>query len=164
MGGKNLSPFYKNLALWLVISLMMILLFNLFNQPRTSQEKVIFSEFLVALERGEVKEVTVQGHNLYGRYANRKEFKTYAPNYPDLIKALREKGVKISAKPEDDSPWYMTLLISWFPMLLLIGFWIFFMRQMQAGGTKAMSFGKAKAKLLTEKQQKMTFVDVAGIE
>ena len=164
MGGKYLSPFYKNLALWLVISLMMILLFNLFNQPRTSQEKVIFSEFLAALERGEVKEVTVQGHILYGRYANRKEFKTYAPNYPDLIKALKEKDVKISAKPEDDSPWYMTLLVSWFPMLLLIGFWIFFMRQMQAGGTKAMSFGKAKAKLLTEKQQKMTFVDVAGIE
>ena len=164
MGGKYLSPFYKNLALWLVISLMMILLFNLFNQPRTSQEKVIFSEFLAALERGEVKEVTIQGNNLYGRYANRKEFKTYAPNYPDLIKALKEKDVKISAKPEDDSPWYMTLLVSWFPMLLLIGFWIFFMRQMQAGGTKAMSFGKAKAKLLTEKQQKMTFVDVAGIE
>lgn len=164
MGGKNLSPFYKNLALWLVISLMMVLLFNLFNQPRTSQEKVIFSEFLAALERGEVKEVTIQGNNLYGRYANRKEFKTYAPNYPDLIKALKEKDVKISAKPEDDSPWYMTLLVSWFPMLLLIGFWIFFMRQMQAGGTKAMSFGKAKAKWLTEKQQKMTFVDVAGIE
>ncbi len=164
MGGKNLSPFYKNLALWLVISLMMVLLFNLFNQPRTSQEKVIFSEFLAALERGEVKEVTIQGHNLYGRYANRKEFKTYAPNYPDLIKALKEKDVKISAKPEDDSPWYMTLLVSWFPMLLLIGFWLFFMRQMQAGGTKAMSFGKAKAKWLTEKQQKMTFVDVAGIE
>lgn len=164
MGGKYLSPFYKNLALWLVISLMMILLFNLFNQPRTSQEKVIFSEFLAALERGEVKEVTIQGNNLYGRYANRKEFKTYAPNYPDLIKALKEKDVKISAKPEDDSPWYMTLLVSWFPMLLLIGFWIFFMRQMQAGGTKAMSFGKAKAKWLTEKQQKMTFVDVAGIE
>ena len=164
MGGKYLSPFYKNLALWLVISLMMILLFNLFNQPRTSQEKIIFSEFLAALERGEVKEVTVQGPNLYGRYVNRKEFKTYAPNYPDLIKALKEKDVKISAKPEDDSPWYMTLLVSWFPMLLLIGFWIFFMRQMQAGGTKAMSFGKAKAKLLTEKQQKMTFVDVAGIE
>lgn len=164
MGGKYLSPFYKNLALWLVISLMMILLFNLFNQPRTSQERVIFSEFLAALERGEVKEVTIQGNNLYGRYANRKEFKTYAPNYPDLIKALKEKDVKISAKPEDDSPWYMTLLVSWFPMLLLIGFWIFFMRQMQAGGTKAMSFGKAKAKWLTEKQQKMTFVDVAGIE
>jgi len=164
MGGNKLSPFYKNLAIWLVISLMMILLFNLFNQPRSSQEKVIFSEFLASLERGEIKEVTVQGHNISGRYANRKEFKTYAPNYPELIKLLREKDVKISAKPEDDSPWYMTMLVSWFPMLLLIGFWIFFMRQMQAGGTKAMSFGKARAKLLTEKQQKVTFVDVAGIE
>jgi cell division protease FtsH len=159
-----LSPFYKNLALWLVISLMMILLFNLFNQPKTTQDKVIFSDFLAALERGQVKEVTIQGHNLYGRYVNHKEFKTFAPNYPDLIKALREKDVRISAKPEEESPWYMSMLVSWFPMVLLIGFWIFFMRQMQAGGTKAMSFGKAKAKLLTEKQQKVTFTDVAGIE
>ena len=164
MGEKKLSPFYKNLALWLVISLMMILLFNLFNQPRGTQEKVIFSDFLAALERGEVKEVTIQGHNISGRNINRKEFKTYAPSYPDLIKALKEKDVKISAKPEDDSPWYMTILVSWFPMLILIAFWIFFMRQMQSGGTKAMSFGKAKAKLLSDKQQKVTFVDVAGIQ
>ena len=159
-----MSPFYKNLALWLVISLMMILLFNLFSQPRSTQEKVIFSDFLASVERGEVKEVTIQGHNIYGRYANHKEFRTFTPGYPDLIKALREKDVKISAKPEDDNPWYMTVLVSWFPMILLIGFWIFFMRQMQAGGTKAMSFGKARAKLLTEKQQKVTFVDVAGID
>ena len=164
MGSPKLSPFYKNLALWLVISLMMILLFNLFSQPRSSQEKVIFSDFLASVERGEVKEVTIQGHNVYGRFANHKEFRTFAPAYPDLIKALREKDVKISAKPEDDNPWYMTVLVSWFPMILLIGFWIFFMRQMQAGGTKAMSFGKARAKLLTEKQQKVTFVDVAGID
>jgi len=164
MGEKKLSPFYKNLALWLVISVMMILLFNLFSQPRSTQDKMIFSDFLAALEKGEVREVTVQGPNLHGRLANRKEFKTYAPNYPELVKFLREKDVQISAKPEDESPWYMTILISWFPMLLLIGFWIFFMRQMQAGGTKAMSFGKAKAKLLTEKQQKVTFLDVAGIE
>jgi len=159
-----LSPFYKNLVLWLVISLMMILLFNLFNQPRTTQEKVIFSDFLAALERGEVKEVTIQGHNITGRYVNRKEFKTFAPPYPDLVKALKEKDVKISAKPEEETPWYMTMLVSWFPMILLIGFWVFFMRQMQAGGTKAMSFGKARAKLLTDTKQKVTFVDVAGIE
>jgi cell division protease FtsH len=163
MGGK-LSPFYKNLALWLVISLMMILLFNLFNQPRTNQDKVTFSDFLTAVERGEIREVTIQGHNISGKFSNQKEFRTYAPYYPDLIKALRDRGVKISAKPEDDSPWYMTILISWFPMILLIAFWIFFMRQMQAGGTKAMSFGKAKVKLLNEKQQRVTFRDVAGIE
>lgn len=164
MGEKKVSPFYKNLALWVVISVMMILLFNLFNQPRSSSERIIFSEFLSALDRGEIKEVTIQGHNISGRFANRKEFKTYAPNYPELIKILREKDVKITAKPEEESPWYMTLLVSWFPMLLLIGFWIFFMRQMQAGGSKAMSFGKARAKLLTEKHQKVTFMDVAGIE
>jgi cell division protease FtsH len=164
MGGGKLSPFYKNLALWLVISLMMILLFNLFNQPRASQDKIIFSDFLTSLEQGEIREVTIQGHTLYGRYNNLKEFRTFAPSYPDLIKALKEKNVKITAKPEDDSPWYMTMLISWFPMLLLIGFWIFFMRQMQAGGTKAMSFGKAKVKLLSDKQTKVTFQEVAGIE
>ncbi len=164
MGDKKLSPFYKNLALWLVISLMMVLLFNLFNQPRSSQEKIIFSDFLGAIEKGEIKEVTIQGQTIYGRFVDRKEFRTFAPNYPDLIKILREKDVKISARPEEENPWYMNMLISWFPMILLIGFWIFFMRQMQAGGTKAMSFGKAKAKLLTEKQQKVSFVDVAGIE
>lgn len=159
-----MGPFYKNLAIWLVISVMMILLFNLFNQPRISSEKIIFSEFLSALDRGEIKEVTIQGHNISGRFANRKEFKTYAPNYPELIKILREKEVKITAKPEEESPWYMTLLVSWFPMLLLIGFWVFFMRQMQAGGTKAMSFGKARVKLLNERHQKVTFMDVAGID
>lgn len=159
-----MSPFYKNLAIWLVISVMMILLFNLFNQPRSSSEKIIFSEFLRALDRGEIKEVTIQGHNISGRFANQKEFKTYAPSYPELIKILREKEVKISAKPEEESPWYMTLLVSWFPMLLLIGFWVFFMRQMQAGGTKAMSFGKARVKLLNERHQKVTFMDVAGID
>lgn len=159
-----MGPFYKNLAIWLVISVMMILLFNLFNQPRSSSEKIIFSEFLSALDRGEIKEVTIQGHNISGRFANRREFKTYAPNYPELIKILREKEVKITAKPEEESPWYMTLLVSWFPMLLLIGFWVFFMRQMQAGGTKAMSFGKARVKLLNERHQKVTFMDVAGID
>lgn len=164
MGEKRVGPFYKNLAIWLVISVMMILLFNLFNQPRSSSEKIIFSEFLSALDRGEIKEVTIQGHNISGRFANRREFKTYAPNYPELIKILREKEIKISAKPEEESPWYMTLLVSWFPMLLLIGFWVFFMRQMQAGGTKAMSFGKARVKLLNERHQKVTFLDVAGID
>ncbi len=164
MGEKRVSPFYKNLVIWLVISVMMILLFNLFNQPRSASEKIIFSEFLSALDRGEIKEVTIQGHNISGRFANRKEFKTYAPNYPELIKILREKEVKITAKPEEESPWYMTLLVSWFPMLLLIGFWVFFMRQMQAGGTKAMSFGKARVKLLNERHQKVTFMDVAGID
>lgn len=159
-----MSPFYKNLVLWLVICLMMILLVNLFSQPRSSQEKIIFSDFLFAIEQGEIKEVTIQGNNIFGRRTSGKEFRTFAPNYPELIKTLKEKDVRISAKPEDDSPWYMTILISWFPMVLLIGFWIFFMRQMQAGGTKAMSFGKARAKLLNDKQPKITFSDVAGIE
>jgi cell division protease FtsH len=159
-----MSPFYKNLALWLGISLIMILLFNVFNQPRTEQDKVIFSDFLTALERGDVTEVVVQGNNIYGKYADGKEFKTYTPQDPDLMKALRERDIRITAKPEDANPWYFQIFLSWFPFILLIAVWIFFMRQVQVGGGKAMSFGKSRAKLLTEQQQKVTFEDVAGVD
>jgi cell division protease FtsH len=158
------NSFYKNLALWLVISLVMIILFNLFNQPKTAQDKVVYSDFLYSVENGEILEVTIQGRNISGRYANGHEFKTYAPDDPELIKQLREKGVKISAKSDEDTPWYMTILISWFPMILLIGVWIFFMRQMQSGGGKALSFGKSRARLLNESHKKVTFEDVAGID
>ena len=117
-----------------------------------------------AVERGDVQEVVIQGNNIQGKYKNGGQFKTFAPNDPELVKSLRDKGVKIAAKPEDESPWYMALLLNWFPMLLLIGVWIFFMRQMQAGGGKAMSFGKSRAKLLTENQHRVTFSDVAGVD
>src|SRR5207342_367603 len=103
-------------------------------------------------------------HNIQGKYKNGERFRTFAPNDPELVKSLRDKNVKIAAKPEDESPWYMVLLLNWFPMLLLIGVWIFFMRQMQVGGGKAMSFGKSRAKLLTENQHRITFSDVAGVE
>ena len=159
-----MNQFYKNLALWLVISLMMVLLFNMFSKPQAPQEKITFSDFITAVEKGEVVEVTIQGKNIVGKYKSGMSFKTYAPDDPDLVRTLRQQGVKISAKPEDQQPWYMTLLVSWFPMLLLIGVWIFFMRQMQAGGSKALSFGKSRAKLLTERQVKVTFNDVAGID
>jgi len=158
-----LKPFYKNLALWLVISLIMIMVFNVFNNPKTSQHEIIFSDFIELVNNGQIEEVTIQGHNITGRYGNT-SFKTYVPDDPSLIKLLREKGVKISAKPEEAAPLWQTVLISWFPMLLLIGVWIFFMRQMQAGGGKAMSFGKSRAKLLNENQKKVTFKDVAGSE
>jgi len=159
-----MNPFYKNLGLWLLISLTMILVFNLFNQPKSKIEKVDYSDFRSSLESGSLKEVIIQGKNISGKYTNGKEFKSYAPDDPDLVRALREKGVKLSAKPEDQSPWYMTILISWFPMIILIAVWIFFMRQVQVGGGKAMSFGKSRAKLLTKDEQKVTFEDVAGVD
>src|SRR5437016_1859455 len=117
-----------------------------------------------SVDRGDVQEVLIQGHNIQGKYKNGERFRTFAPTDPELVKSLREKNVKIAAKPEDESPWYMVLLLNWFPMLLLIGVWIFFMRQMQVGGGKAMSFGKSRAKLLTENQHRVTFSDVAGVD
>jgi cell division protease FtsH len=154
----------KNLALWLVLVLIFLFLFNIFSKQHGREPEIIFSEFIAAVDRGEIQEVTIQGHNIQGKYRNGDRFRSFAPNDPDLVKILRDKKVKIAAKPEDESPWYMVLLVNWFPMLLLIGVWIFFMRQMQVGGGKAMSFGKSRAKLLTENQHRMTFADVAGVE
>ena len=154
----------KNLALWLVLVLIFLFLFNIFSKQHGREPEVIFSDFIAAVDRGEIQEVTIQGHSIQGKYRNGERFRTFAPNDPDLVKMLRDKKVKIAAKPEDESPWYMVLLVNWFPMLLLIGVWIFFMRQMQVGGGKAMSFGKSRAKLLTENQHRVTFADVAGVE
>jgi len=159
-----LNPLQKNIALWLIISLIFVLLYNLFNQPKNSQESVIFSDFIAAAEKGQVVEVNIQGENISGKFLNGKSFKTYAPKDASLIPLLKEKGVRIAAKPVEDSPWYMTVLISWLPTILLIAIWIFFMRQMQSGGGKAMSFGKSRARLMTDKQKKVTFNDVAGID
>ncbi|MBP1684477.1 MAG: ATP-dependent metallopeptidase FtsH/Yme1/Tma family protein [Deltaproteobacteria bacterium] len=158
------NQFSRNVALWLVLGLMFLLLFNLFNKQQQKEPEIIFSDFMVAAEKGDVTEVTIQGRNIRGKYHNGERFKTYAPEDPDLVKVLREKGVKIAAKPEEGDPWYVILFVQWFPMLLLIGVWIFFMRQMQVGGGKAMSFGKSRAKLLSENTQKVTFNDVSGIE
>jgi cell division protease FtsH len=159
-----LSPFYKNLALWLVISLMMILLFNLFNQPKVSDNELTYSEFMASVEKGEVVGVVMRGPEIHGTTVNGTRFYTFVPNDADLISTLRKRDVSIKVKPLEDSPWYMTLFVSWFPMLLLIGVWIFFMRQMQAGGGKALSFGKSRARLISDKTHKVTFDDVAGIE
>ena len=159
-----MNSLQKNIALWLVISLVLVLLYHLFNQPKNSQENVIYSDFVSYTEKGQVVEVTIQGESIVGKLNNGKNFKTYAPKDAAIIQLLKDKGVRISVKPIDDSPWYMNILISWFPMLLLIGVWIFFMRQMQAGGGKAMAFGKSKARLITDKSKKVTFADVAGID
>ena len=159
-----MNPLQKNIVLWLVISLLFVFLYHLFNQPESARKDLIFSEFVNYVEKGQVVEVTIQGDNITGNLRNGTRFKTYAPKDAGIIPLLKEKGVRIAAKPVDDSPWYMTILISWFPMLFLIGVWIFFMRQMQAGGGKAMAFGKSRARLVTDKSKKVTFADVAGID
>lgn len=157
-----MTPFYKNIALWLVICLMVIMLFQVFKQPERGSASLSYSEFLSMVERGNVAQVTIQGENLLG-ISTQGPFRTYAPRDPELIKLLRSKDVKITAKPEEDSNWVQVFL-SWVPMLLLIGVWVFFMRQMQVGGGKALSFGKSKARLMTDSQEKVTFDDVAGID
>jgi cell division protease FtsH len=163
-GENGLNPLQKNIALWLVISLIFVMVYHLFNQPKTAQTEIIYSEFLSYVDKTQVTEVTIQGDNISGKLTNGTIFKTYAPKDAGAITLLKERGVRITAKPVDDSPWYMTMLVSWLPMLLLIGVWIFFMRQMQGGGGKAMAFGKSRARLVTDKSKKVTFADVAGIE
>ena len=159
-----MNPFYKNLALWLVITLMMVMLYNLFNQKQVSETNISYTEFLAMVDNENVAEVVIQGQELFVTDINRNRFKIFAPQDADLIKTLRQKGVSIKAKPPSESPWYMSILVSWFPMVVLIGVWIFFMRQMQAGGGKALSFGKSRARLLSDQSEKVTFEDVAGID
>jgi cell division protease FtsH len=161
---RPLNPLQKNIALWLVISLVFVMIYHLFNQPRTAQTEIIYSDFLGYLDKSQVSDVTIQGDHITGTLSSGKAFKTYAPKDAGVVALLKEKGVRISAKPIEDSPWYMTVLVSWLPMLLLIGVWIFFMRQMQGGGGKAMAFGKSRARLVTDKTKKVTFADVAGVE
>jgi cell division protease FtsH len=159
-----LSQSSKHIALWLVLLLVFLVIFSVFSKQHGREPEVVFSDFMGSVERGEVQEVIIQGQNIQGKYKSGERFRSFAPNDPELVKSLRDKNVKIAAKPEDESPWYMVLLLNWFPMLLLIGVWIFFMRQMQVGGGKAMSFGKSRAKLLTENQHRVTFADVAGAD
>jgi len=158
----------KNLAMWGIIVLLSVGLFNMFQNPNKMGEvktKIGFSEFLSEVELGNVTKVEIQGKNITGVLSNGSSFSTYSPNYPNLVEKLTERGVNIVASPlEDKMPSLLGILLSWFPMLLLIGVWVFFMRQMQGGKGGAMGFGKSKAKLLTEAQGKVTFNDVAGVE
>ena len=159
-----MNPFYKNLALWLVITLMMVMLYNLFSQQQMADTSISYTEFLDMVDSERVAEVIIQGQELYVTDINRNRFKIYSPQDNDLINTLRAKNVTISAKPPAENPWYMSVLVSWFPMLILIGVWIFFMRQMQSGGGKALSFGKSRARLASDQSEKVTFDDVAGID
>jgi len=158
--------FSKNLFLWIIVALLLIALFQLFQKqsgPGPSQS-MAYSTFLSHVEEGEVSEVKIQGHNISGKLRDGRAFKTYAPDDPNIVDRLNQNGVEINAAPEDNGVSLFGILINWFPMLLLIAVWIFFMRQMQSGGGKAMGFGKSKAKLLTEKVGRVTFEDVAGID
>ena len=159
-----MNNFYRNLSLWVVIGLVVILLYNLFSVRPQPVTDLVYSEFLSRIELGEVEEVLLKGRNILGKFHDGTQFATYSAEDPDLVSYLREKEIRIVAEPSQDSPWYVTIFVSWFPMLLLIAVWIFFMRQMQAGGSKAMSFGKSKARLLTDASVKVTFDDVAGVD
>lgn len=143
---------------------MMVMLYNLFNQRQVAETSISYSEFISMVESERVSEVVIQGQDLFVTDVNKAHFKVYAPPDSDLIKIMRGKGVSIKARPPSESPWYMSLLVSWLPMIILIGVWIFFMRQMQSGGGKAMSFGKSRARLMSDTSEKVTFQDVAGIE
>ena len=160
---------FKNLAMWAIIVVLTIGLYNMFKNPQniksTNNEKIIFSEFLKEVDNGRVVEVQIQGNNIKGVMANGKTFTTYSANYPNLVEKLSESGVSISAVPTDEKmPSLLGVLLSWFPMLLLIAVWIFFMRQMQGGKGGAMGFGRSKAKMMNEVKGKVTFNDVAGVE
>ena len=150
--------------LWAAIALAMVMLFNTFNQPKDSGKKLAYSDFLERVDKGEISDVVIQGSNISGKTTEGLPFQTYSPQDPRLVRKLLEKKVTIKAEAGDESPWYMTLFVSWFPMLLLVGVWIFFMRQMQGGGGKAMSFGRSRARMLSQEGARITFEDVAGVE
>jgi len=158
----------KNLAMWAAIIFLTIGLYNMFKNPQANvgqNNVIIFSEFLTEVDNGGVVKVDIQGNKIRGILANGNSFSTYSPNYPNLIEKLSSKGVSISAAPlEDKMPSLFGVLLSWFPMLLLIAVWIFFMRQMQGGKGGAMGFGKSKAKMMNQLKGKVTFDDVAGVE
>src|SRR5258706_1732868 len=160
-----MNQVYKNLALWMVIGLIVILLFTVFQGAQQErQEQPNFSEFLKAVDQSRVESVVIRGNFVtYSLKDSAQTQRTYIVEYPDLIKTLKERGVRIAVKPPDSNPWY-SIFLQWVPMLLFIGVWVFFMRQMQGGGAKSLSFGKAQARLISEKQNKITFQDVAGVD
>ncbi|TKB06525.1 ATP-dependent zinc metalloprotease FtsH [Desulforhopalus sp. IMCC35007] len=161
-----MNTFYKNLSMWLVIGLTMILLFNLFNKPQSNTASLNYSEFMSNIENKSVTRVSISGDVISGVLQNGKAFQTIYPvNDKDLMTILRESGVDITVKETQKDSWLMTIFVSWFPMLLLIGVWVFFMRQMQGGGKGgALSFGKNRARLTEQSDNKVTFADVAGID
>src|SRR5471032_2682023 len=157
----------RNFALWVIIVLLLLALFTLFQNPvtRTTSQDISFSQLLSEVDAGRVRDVVIQGPEIHGTFANGTSFQTYAPNDPGLVQKLYAKGVSITARPQQDNvPWFVSLLVSWLPFIALIGVWIFLSRQMQGAGGKALGFGKSRAKLLTEAHGRVTFEDVAGVD
>ena len=160
-----MNQFGRNLMLWTIIVLTMVVIFNAFNQPQLGSQKITYTDFMTRIDTGQILSVTIQGHILTAKTQDNKILQTYAPNDLTLINRLMDKKVEIKAEPPEEQPWYMTLFISWFPMLLLIGVWIFFMRQMQGGNGRVMNFGRAKTRMLNQDGgAKVTFSDVAGVD
>jgi cell division protease FtsH len=163
-----MNSHFRNFAIWIVLLLLLVALFNLFQNPAQGRRanEIPYSEFLNAIDSKTISEVTIQGNRLTGKYVDTGGvFTTFAPEDPSLVEKLRRQNIKITARPTDEEvPSFLSVLVSWFPMLLLIGVWIFFMRQMQSGSGRAMGFGKSKAKLLTERHGRVTFDDVAGVD
>ena len=157
----------RNFALLVIIVLLLLALFTLFQNPgqRASSQDIAFSQLLSEVDRGNVRDVVIQGPDIHGTFTNGSSFQTYAPNDPTLVKRLYDSKVQITAKPPGDNvPWFVSLLVSWLPFIALIGVWIFLSRQMQGGAGKAMGFGKSRAKMLTEAHGRVTFEDVAGVD
>jgi len=157
---------YKNMALWVVILVMILLLVTMLRQTETEDPPLPYSEFLAKIETGEIEAVEIEeGGNITGAFTNGGGFTTFTPVIDgDLLTRLQTQNIKIEARPKEEGSFWRQILIMWFPLVLFIGLWLFFIRQMQSGGGKAMSFGKSKARLLTENQNRVTFEDVAGIE
>ncbi|HEX7925372.1 MAG TPA: ATP-dependent zinc metalloprotease FtsH, partial [Bradyrhizobium sp.] len=157
----------RNFALWVIIVLLLLALFTLFQNPgqRSSSSDISFSQLLTEVDQGHVRDVVIQGPEIHGTFNNGTSFQTYAPSDPSLVKRLYDAKVQITAKaPGDNVPWFVSLLVSWLPFIALIGVWIFLSRQMQGGAGKAMGFGKSRAKMLTEAHGRVTFEDVAGVD
>jgi cell division protease FtsH len=157
----------RNFALWVIIVLLLLALFTLFQSPsqRQSAQDISFSQLLTEVDQGRVRDVLIQGQEIHGNFTDGRPFNTYAPNDPSLVQRLYGKGVQITARsPQEQVPWFVSLLVSWLPFIALIGVWIFLSRQMQGGAGKAMGFGKSRAKLLTEAHGRVTFEDVAGVD
>jgi len=162
-----MNPNYRNFALWVIIVMLLLALFTMFQSPsqRSGTNEISFSQLLTEVDNSRVRDIVIEGPNITGTYTDGRSFQTYAPSDPGLVERLYNKGVGITARPpQDNVPWFVSLLLSWLPFIALIGVWVFLSRQMQGGAGKAMGFGKSKAKLLTEAHGRVTFEDVAGVD
>ncbi|MDR2503446.1 MAG: ATP-dependent zinc metalloprotease FtsH [Deltaproteobacteria bacterium] len=159
-----MNQMYKNIALWGMVIMLLAFLFNSFNQPKSAQDQLSYSDLMNFVQQGRVSEVSIQGQNITGMLDGGKTFRTFAPRDANMVERLMAAGVSIKAEPQDEAPWYVSLLVSWLPMLLLVGVWAFFMRQMQGGNGKAMSFGRSRARVISPEHGRVTFSDVAGVD